>query len=108
MIVTFLKATIVPKIYRSTTKGEQRVSSCSVSISMHYGGKEVTMKYRKKPVIIEAEVYREGLEDGFDECDNCFEDEDFCQHCEPSKPYIDTLEGKHYITPGDYIITGDL
>lgn len=47
-------------------------------------------KYRKKPVVVEAEVYRAGLEDGY------------LYEC----PYIETLEGKHYISPGDYIITG--
>lgn len=47
-------------------------------------------KFRKKPVIIEAEVYHPGLEDGF----------------ENGRPYIETLEGRHYISPGDWIITG--
>lgn len=50
----------------------------------------VMAKYRKRPVIVEAEQYKKGMEDGFDD----------------GKPYINTLEGKHYITPGDYIITG--
>jgi len=45
---------------------------------------------RKKPIVVDAEIYRPGLEDGV----------------EDGKPYIDTLEGKHYITPGDYIMTG--
>jgi hypothetical protein len=48
------------------------------------------MKFRKKPVVIEAEQYRSGLEDGF----------------ENGIPYIETLEGKHYITKGDWIVTG--
>lgn len=47
-------------------------------------------KFRKKPVVIDAEVYRPGLEDGF-----------FA-----GRPYIDTLEGRHFISPGDYIVTG--
>ena len=52
------------------------------------------MKYRKKSsIIIEAEQYKRGMEDGFG------------GGVEPL-PYIETLEGKHYITPGDYIITG--
>ena len=52
-------------------------------------------RYRKRPVVIEAELYHPGLEDGeaMDERGNV-------------KPYIDTLEGKHFINPGDYIITG--
>lgn len=64
-------------------------------------------KYRKKPVVIEAEIYRLGMEDGFEcqlptcriECLDC----DCCIH---AIPYINTLEGKHYIKEGDYIITG--
>lgn len=77
------------------------------------------MKYRKKPVVIDAEVYREGLEDGF-ECCTWDNEEGFISHgeCNPTcsgdksgkcgykHPYINTLEGKHYITEGDYIITG--
>ena len=67
------------------------------------------MKYRKKPVIIEAEVYRPGMEDGFEKdrssgmCSLC---QDSCRGCGHYKPYINTLEGKHYISAGDYIITG--
>lgn len=58
-------------------------------------------KYRKKPVVVEAEVYKEGMEDGF--------------KLAPigegirgvvKKPYIETLEGQMVINPGDYIITG--
>jgi hypothetical protein len=50
-------------------------------------------KYRKKPVVIEAEVYRPGLEDGF-----------YFQFGENPRtdsgtPYIETLEGKHFIKP---------
>ncbi len=65
-------------------------------------------KYRKKPVVIEAEVYKPGMEDGFEphreKCEpGC---QDSCYYCPNYKPYIDTLEGKHYISPGDYIITG--
>jgi len=77
-------------------------------------------KYRKKPVVIEAEVYKPGLEDGvyyhcawegralcnFSACDNC----EKLKRCERvylrQWPYINTLEGTHYISPGDYIITG--
>lgn len=71
------------------------------------------MKYRKKPVVIEAEVYRKGLEDGFE-----WEKETYAGEFRENvfllgndwkpkkKPYINTLEGRHYISEGDYIITG--
>lgn len=77
------------------------------------------MKYRKKPVIVDAEVYKRGLEDGFDawcgwyevakgnlECEKCA-----CfKHCNKdhlyNRPYINTLEGKMFISYSDYIITG--
>lgn len=52
-------------------------------------------KFRKKPVVIEAEVYKPGLEDG-----EAMDDRG------KIKPFINTLEGKHFINPGDYIITG--
>ena len=50
------------------------------------------MKFRKKPVVIEAELYKPGMEDGFDE--------------EMKLPYIKKLDGRHCISPGDWIITG--
>ena len=60
----------------------------------------ITMaKYRKKPVVVEAEVYKPGMEDGFD-----YKFVEFCEY--QWTPFINTLEGKHYITEGDYIITG--
>lgn len=74
-------------------------------------------KYRKKPVVIEAEVYREGLEEAFfcnaEKC-RCTRDEFLqppmlCENCVDGRdrvPYINTLEGKMFIRPGDYIITG--
>ncbi len=67
------------------------------------------MKYRKKPIVIEAEVYHIGLEDGWEYEDNLpfLTNEMF----KVSKvdgvrlyPYIQTLEGKHFISEGDYII----
>lgn len=70
-------------------------------------------KYRKKPVIIDAEVYHPGLEDGFEKkctitdytsCVMCTYT--FCDGKIITRPYINTLEGIHYITEGDYIITG--
>ena len=67
-------------------------------------------KYRKI-ALVEAEVYHEGLEDGWE-----YEDE--IPMMTPAMfavskvdgvrlyPYINTLEGKHFIGEGDYIITG--
>lgn len=58
-------------------------------------------KYRKKPVVVEAEIYKEGMEDGFS-----------LAPIGPNvrgvimKPYIQTLEGNKFINEGDYIITG--
>lgn len=72
-------------------------------------------KYRKKPVIIDAEPYREGLEDGFEcnanskefynMCPGRFSDS-HCRNCGLRRPYIKTPEGKMYIEPTDMIITG--
>lgn len=70
-------------------------------------------KYRKKPVVIEAEIYNPGIEDGeecyqsmFDRDCSLVKDFNGCQNCCHWRPYINTFEGKHYITKGDYIITG--
>jgi len=52
-------------------------------------------KYRKKPVIIEAEQF-------FPEMDTW--PEGVYTNCEAY--FIATLEGKHIVTPGDWIITG--
>ena len=78
------------------------------------------MKYRKKPVVIEAEIYRYGLEDGFDcfayeawniskcsfSCGNGKDYRDDCRESSRARPYINTLEGRRYISKGDFIITG--
>lgn len=71
------------------------------------------MKFRKKPIEIEAEQYKIGMEDGFEER--------YIDHNHPNRtfgicvsendtpiqvPYIETLEGRHLITQGDWIITG--
>lgn len=73
-------------------------------------------KYRKKPVVIEAEVYKEGMEDGMmplaDLSLEVQENQNLCvvmsdEACPiPIVPYINTLEGPHVICSGDYIITG--
>ena len=53
------------------------------------------MKFRKKPVVIEATQW--------------FKDGDHpAVQCSPwnGRFFIDTLEGDHTVTPGDWIITG--
>jgi hypothetical protein len=69
------------------------------------------MKYRKKPVVIEAELYKEGMEDGY----ACYAIGGkfigyYDKHGALPKtnriPAIKTLEGFHEISNGDYIITG--
>jgi hypothetical protein len=56
-------------------------------------------KYRKKPIVIEAVQYQKGMEDGFvkvfDEANN-----------HPTKPYINTLEGRMTFDEDAYIVTG--
>jgi hypothetical protein len=66
------------------------------------------VKYRKKPVVIEAERYEKGMEDGFLLlCDNIVVgSNDPRAKAFKSVPVIQTLEGPHQISPGDYIITG--
>ena len=70
------------------------------------------MKYRKCPVIIEAEVYRRGLEDGF-ECCEIFSGKYLGYFPKGTAipkvnqyPVIETLEGRMRISEGDFIITG--
>lgn len=67
------------------------------------------MKYRKKPIVIEAEIYHAGLEDGFDPCGHCpfpIGEDPECDECGNHRPFIRTLEGRMHISKGDYIITG--
>lgn len=59
-------------------------------------------KYRKKPVVIDAEIYKKGMEDGFAHID----DHDSPEFFGGIKPFIKTLEGKMFISDGDFIITG--
>ena len=70
-------------------------------------------EYRKKPVVIEAEQYKEGMEDGFEERYIDPDDHNLTWGVPVTDhvgvvqvPYIATLEGKHLITKGDWIITG--
>lgn len=57
---------------------------------------------------MEAEPYSVGIEDGSDLCDNMMhcKHKYNCTNCDRRKPFISTLEGKMYIAPTDYIITG--
>lgn len=69
------------------------------------------VKYRKKPIVIEAEVYNPGMEDGFDCYDLSGRYIGYFKKDGPLPrsrqiPIIETLEGKHEIFKGDYIITG--
>ncbi|PFP97708.1 hypothetical protein COK06_13290 [Bacillus cereus] len=72
-------------------------------------------KYRKKPVVVEAELYKEGLEDGFEFyavngqylCYMTKEEMKTKGHPKSNwKPVIESLEGRMQISNGDYIITG--
>lgn len=78
------------------------------------------MKYRKKPITVDAKIYKCGMEDGFDcfayeswnitqckfDCGNGKGYKKECKDTFRARPYINTLEGKHYISKGDYIIKG--
>lgn len=81
------------------------------------------MKYRKKPVVIDAELYHIGLEDGWtfiEELDKGIDTTNLIKamafevtslQSERFRnrivaPFINTLEGRHYISKDDYIITG--
>jgi len=59
------------------------------------------MKYRKKPIIVEAEQWFPGKEikGVFTKLKNLDIDMEV-------DPYIDTLEGRMKVNEGDYIITG--
>jgi len=62
------------------------------------------MKYRKKPVVIEAVQWL-----GFN--NHCVvpgikELDPYNEHGKYGMGWIDTLEGGHEVTPGDWIITG--
>lgn len=57
------------------------------------------MKYRKKPVVIEAIQFFENSEGGWPL--GVYKDSS-----SPTGFAIDTLEGSHHVTEGDFIITG--
>jgi len=60
-------------------------------------------KFRKKPVTIEAEQWFPGKHiDGV-----LLRDDDLAlKNTEPNQAWIQTLEGGHIVSPGDWIITG--
>ena len=68
------------------------------------------MKYRKKPVIIEAETWvRHGDNRDVKEYDPYTEKLRLCDECHKSwfhHGWISTLEGGHIVCSGDWIITG--
>ena len=74
-------------------------------------------KYRKKPVVIEAEQWNEvkgTSAEGYHLSVGYFRHPDIpgtklCEHCGRTMHdhgWIDTLEGGHNVCPGDWIITG--
>lgn len=68
-------------------------------------------KYIKVPIPVEAVEYSPGIEDGFDSLEaakqNGLDDRKYMSPVDNNMvPFIRTLEGKHYICKGDYIITG--
>jgi hypothetical protein len=68
-------------------------------------------KYIKNPIIVDAIEYKKGLEDGVDDIKTAIQSGlDINKYVNPldsnKVPYIRTLEGKHYISKGDYIVTG--
>jgi len=63
-------------------------------------------KYRKKPVIIEAEQFFFTTKPWPDGVKQTTPTDRRGQQCAPIHCWIDTLEGCHIVTNGDWIITG--
>jgi len=75
-------------------------------------------KYRKRPIVIEAEQWQKEGDNPdvfsyIDPHNNTVEGKAFaagrCEHCQKSKGehgWIHTLEGGHIVCPGDFVITG--
>jgi hypothetical protein len=88
-------------------------------------------KFRKKPVVIDAEQWFVNGDHSLDDCQTFHDSEgksflgeghivryfrspdvsgaSFCKHCSITMHrhgWIDTLEGGHIVCPGDWIITG--
>lgn len=66
------------------------------------------MKFRKKPIMIEAEQWfpHRPVEDVIFPVGSDGRDIDFHELHGPNKGLIETLEGPHIVSPGDWIITG--
>lgn len=57
-------------------------------------------RYRKKPIVVVAEQWFPGKPiDGVEYPTSKV-------HCAEPRGWVDTLEGGHVVSPGDYIITG--
>lgn len=63
-------------------------------------------KFRKKPVVIDAEQYAPGMEDGWEYEGRYHDKSGPVPRAMGRKPAIKTLEGYHVISPGDWVITG--
>lgn len=63
------------------------------------------MKFRKKPVVIEAHHFNSGWSPSKEFAAAVCRESHFGM-MEPARPHIHTLEGPHYITVGDWIIKG--
>lgn len=64
-------------------------------------------KYIRKPVIVDAEPYQKGLEDGYvDKIESIGEGVRGIR--EVSKPYIQTEHGQETLEIGDYIVVDEL
>lgn len=68
------------------------------------------MKYRKKPVVIEAvQWFKMGDHPAVKQYASMTTPRKFCSQCHHSWQEhgdVDTLEGLHIVCPGDWIITG--
>jgi len=65
-------------------------------------------KYVKKQTHVDAVPYEPGMEDGFGcgKLNKCYSNNfEKCPKCELLRPYIKTPKGKHYVSPGDWIVT---
>ncbi len=60
-------------------------------------------KFRKKPVVIEAEQYAPNMETLPDGVSEVWSEPGESGHC---TAYIQTLEGRMTVSPGDWVITG--
>ena len=61
------------------------------------------MKFRKKPIIVDAEQYCPGLNDSLDDYYLRIQ---LGIYLSGGVAWIDTLEGRYKVSPNDWIITG--